>query len=303
MWLISHGKLDQGKNVLSRFRGPRVDVTKEMDDIIHSLKQFQKVSLAQTVLLLRRRHLMVPFLLSLVLMLFQQFGGVNALLFNATQQLQQAGLSNASLVAGLTVGGAQVLFTVLGVLLVEALGRKVLLTASSLVMVVSSLMLATDFYIVSNHASVNSTITAPAENSEAGKYVGLAIAGVALHNAGFSLGWGPLPWVMMSELVPTNMRGMSSGVATAVNWGSSAFVSFAVNYYQKLVTPYGVWFTFGSFMLVGIFFAVFLVPETRGRSEEEIQLAFKFSSYRSYLYPVMKTSDKQPLLAGGNGNP
>lgn len=212
--------------------------------------------------------------------------------YYASQELQKAKVANYHIVSSFTVGGTEVVFTIVGILLVERLGRKVLLITSSVGMMVSCVMLGVDLYLV--------TLPASDSNGEAKRYSPLAITSFVIYNAAFSVGWGPLPWVMMSELVPTSVRGVSTGIATALNWGSVALITFTVTYYENAVTPYGMWFSFGGISLISIFFVVFLVPETKGRSMDEIQQVFETFSYRRYLCPSKRESesspDEEPLL-------
>ena len=105
----------------------------------------------------------------------------------------------------------------------ERLGRKILLVASSVGLMASCIGLAVGLYLVGLQAG---------NDDYAKKYSPLAITSFVVFNAAFSVGWGPLPWVMMSELVPTSVRGISTGFATAFNWGSVALITFAVNYYE-----------------------------------------------------------------------
>ena len=290
VWLFASGKSEKGERVLRRLRGPNVDVNREIDDINSNMIQTESLSLTRSLLQLRRCSVMAPFLLSMMLMFFMQFGGINALAYYASQQLEQAGVPEYRIVSSLTVGGTLVLFAILSVLIVERVGRKVLLVASSVGMMASCVMLAVDFYLVSSSST---------SSSDSQRYSPLAIVSSVVYNASFSIGWGPLPWVMMSELVPTSVRGISTGVSTALNWGFVAVVTFGVTYYEVVVHPYGAWFTFGGVMLASIFCVVFLLPETRGRTMEEIQLTFESFSYRSYLFPKGARgahSEREPLL-------
>ncbi|KAL5493133.1 hypothetical protein EMCRGX_G014264 [Ephydatia muelleri] len=288
VWLLSHGRSEKGERVLQRLRGSHVDVSKEIDEITGNLIQPEKISLCRSLIQLGRCSVMIPFLLSLGVMFFQQFGGINALTYYASQELQKARVADYRTVSSLSVGGTEVVFTVVGVLLVERLGRKVLLIASSVGMMVSSVMLAVDLYLVRSPDSDT--------NGDAKRYSALAVTAFVVYNAAFSVGWGPLPWVMMSELVPTSVRGVSTGVATAFNWGSVAVITFAVTYYQQAVMPYGMWFTFGGICFISIFFVAFLIPETKGRSMEEIQQMFETFRYRRYLFPWRRLSEDEPLL-------
>ena len=288
VWLLACGKSEKGARVLRRLRGPHADVAREIDEINGNVIQAERLSLCKSLLQLGRCSVMVPFLLSLMLMFFMQFGGINALAYYASQQLQQAKVPDYRVVSSLTVGGTLVLFAVVSVLVVERVGRKVLLIASSVGMMVSCVMLAVDFYLVRSSDT---------DDDGSQRYSPLAIVSSVVYNAAFSMGWGPLPWVMMSELVPTSVRGISTGFATALNWAFVAIVTFGVTYYEVVVHPYGAWFTFGGIMLVSVFCVGFLVPETRGRTMEEIQLTFEAFSYRRYLFPGKATaSEREPLL-------
>lgn len=288
VWLLSRGRLEEAEKVLRNLRGSRVNVNTEIDYITASnRRQREKTSLIQSIAQLKRRSVMIPFLLSLMLMFFQQFSGVNALMNNAVEQLKRASVTNSSLVASLTIGGTQVVFTVVGILLVEWLGRQVLLVTSSVGIAASCILLAVNFCLVDTNAS------------SASIDISLAVISFVVFFAAFSVGWGPLPWVMMSELVPTSVRGVSTSAATAVNWFLNAFVTFIFKYYEDGVKPYGALFTFGGIMILSIPVVVFIVPETKGRTTEEIQQTFEFSSYREYLCSKRRSAENDLLLPAG----
>ncbi|KAK3415679.1 hypothetical protein EUGRSUZ_H01584 [Eucalyptus grandis] len=100
----------------------------------------------------------------------------------------------------------------------------------------------------------------------------LAVTGILLYIAAFSAGMGAVPWVVMSEIFPINIKGVAGGFATLVNWFGAWAVSYTFNYLMS-------WSSFGTFLLyavinaAGMVFVITVVPETKGRSLEQIQAA------------------------------
>jgi len=95
-----------------------------------------------------------------------------------------------------------------------------------------------------------------------------------IYVAFFATGMGPIPWAVNSEIYPTNVRGLANGVATTVNWASNLLVSMTFLSYIHLVTTAGAFWTFAGVGVVAWLYFFFFLPETRGKSIEEIQANF-----------------------------
>jgi len=203
-----------------------------------------------------------PLLLALMLMLFQQLSGINAVIFYGQQIFDSAGTTMSASLESIIVAAVQVLFTVPAGLLIDRAGRRVLLHISGSAMLVGLSILGM-FYYLKDH------------NPTTASHLGwLPIAAMSLYVAGFSVGYGPIAWLMMGELLPSRVRGFGTGFCTAFNW----FCAFLVtNFFEGLTKAVGndfAFWMFGCVVLTGLICVIFLLPETKGKSLEEIEAMF-----------------------------
>ena len=286
-WLIAHGKTIEATKVLNILRGPRANIHKEIQGIQRSIKNTEGLFLTELSQSIRQRSVYIPFILVLMLMFYQQFGGINAAIFYSGSILQQAGFGSAkqaAILVSIVVGVVQIIATFMSVLLIDLLGRKVLLVVASTGMCLSSLLLGAHFYILNDvcHGCFGTNCTtnghvyahdsAPCDSTNIGW---LAIVSVALFIATFSLAWGPIPWLSMSELMPLRARGVAAGILTLVNWTFASIIGFAYHGYADAVTPKIAWWSFAFVMFTSIFFVILFLPETKGHSLEEIEEHFE----------------------------
>ena len=282
-WLFSKHKEFQAIRVLKILRGPNTQVTKEMNQIKAALRR--KYTILEQLKAFKNRAVFIPFILVLMLMFFQQFSGINAVIFYASDIFKTAQISlDVNLVSALAIGVAQVVATLLSVMLVDKLGRKVLLTVSSIGMGLSSFILGIYYFILVHHCgnclgphSVCQTrpsldITAPCNTSNFGY---LAVVCVVFFIISFSLAWGPIPWSMMSELMPNHVRTLAGSIATFVNWTFAAIITSFFHSYSKFATEAGAFWSFTVVMVFAIVLVIIFLPETKGHSLEEIQEHFE----------------------------
>ncbi|GJT54912.1 sugar transporter ERD6-like protein 7 [Tanacetum coccineum] len=153
----------------------------------------------------------------------------------------------------------QVIITALNALFVDNAGRKPLLLVSGARLVMGCLLAAISFYLKAYEIGL---AAAPA----------LAVTGILLYIASFSAGMGAVPWIIMSEIFPINIKGAAVSLATLTNW----FGTWAVSFTSKFLLS---WSSYGTFLLdaainiAGILFIIVMVPETKGRTLEQIQAA------------------------------
>jgi SP family facilitated glucose transporter-like MFS transporter 8 len=153
----------------------------------------------------------------------------------------------------------QVLATYSSTLLVDKAGRRILLLVSSTVMAVCLTILGLCFHLQSHGHDVSSISWLP-------------LASVAMFIIVFSMGFGPIPWIMLGELFPSNVKGIASAVTASFNW----ILAFAVtksfqNLLDLLGSPITFWI-FAVMCIAGTIFTAVLVPETKGKALEEIQV-------------------------------
>ena len=275
-WLYRRGKDLEGNRTLNFLRGPRADVPKEIRGIKSVLHDINFTIIDQ-LKAFRKRPIYLPFVLVLCLMFFQQFSGINAAVFYSTQIFESAAISNPALVTLLAVGLVQIFATFVSVILVDFLGRKTLLVISSSGMLASSAGLGIYFYIFDSFCKtcLGDGCVGHLSVCHHTAFGGLAIASVVAFIVSFSLGWGPITWSMMSELVPLRVRSLASSIATFVNWTFAFIITLAFTDYARAVTPKFAWWSFSVVMLASILFVLFLLPETKGRRLDEIETHFQ----------------------------
>ncbi|KAG9457497.1 hypothetical protein H6P81_002005 [Aristolochia fimbriata] len=190
------------------------------------------------------------------LMVFQQFGGINGILFYASETFVAAGFSSGKL-GTVAMGCVQIPITALGAMLMDKSGRRPLLMFSSTGTCLGCLLTGTSMFL-KTHGMLPDWVPI------------LALSGILLFLGSFSLGMGAVPWVMMSEIFPINIKGMAGSLVTLVNWFGSWAVSFTFNFLMSWSSS-GTLFLYAGVCALTIVFVAKVVPETKGRTLEEIQ--------------------------------
>ena len=272
-WLVAQGRNLEAHRVLCTLRGPRADIAREMRTLQKGIESQSEYTWMDRLVMFKKIEVLVPVILTVLLMFFQQFCGINVVIFYAGNVLQSAGLQpkEADLAADFGVGIIQVLATFVSVILVDLLGRKVLLTFGGVLLALSTGVLGVYFFL-HNHVCPHEHGSVPAYCEPHFGY--LAAACLAVFIVGFSIGWGPIPWVMMSELAPLQVRGIVSGIAVTVNWGFAAIITGGFDGYEKAVRPYGAWWSFCFISILSVIFTLVFLPETRGKHLEDIEEHF-----------------------------
>jgi MFS family permease len=250
-WLVQNDQPDRAKAVLRRTR-PGADGGGEIDDIQNVVQLQCRTRLWQA---LTSRRLLPFLVIGVVLAALQQAVGINAVIYFGAQDLKFMGYTtNAAVYEAITIGIVNFVFAVVAVLLLDWIGRKVLLIVSTAGM--AAALAAQGWYWSqgSSYAHAN------------------GLTGLGLTLAFFELGTGPVMWVMIAEIHPLRVRCMAMAVATMVNWTFNFLVSY---FYLTMFKP-GVlgrdgtmWF-FAGFALIALAFTIWKVPETKNRSLEEI---------------------------------
>ena len=290
-WLLGKNKDEQAVYVLRILRGPHCDISGEMEKIKSALSQKYTIK-EQLSDLISHRAVLIPFLLVLMLMFFQQFSGIVPAIFYAAPMLQDAGITlDVNLVSALSIGLVQLIGSLVSVFFIDCVGRRILLTISGVGMVVSDFILGVYFYIYTEKCGsclgppVHCNLTANVSNILISSHDALpcntthfgmlAVASIVLIVFTFSLGWGPIPWNAMSELMPNRVRTLAAGVATSFYWSFCTVVSLCFHSYSNWVTPAGSWWTFTLILVLAVFVVILFLPETKGHSLEEIQQHFE----------------------------
>ncbi|XP_076280288.1 trehalose transporter 1 isoform X2 [Lasioglossum baleicum] len=260
-WYISKGKTKSARKSLQWLRGRETDITQELTEVEKLHVDSERSASQSAFMELFKKNNLKPFMISLGLMFFQQFSGINAVVFYTVQIFEDAGSSIANLSA-IIVGVVNFISAFAAATVIDRLGRKILLYISAVSMILTLITLGGFFYAKNVVKSDVSTIG------------WVPLMSLIVYMIGFSLGYGPIPWLMMGEILPAKIRGSAASVVTAFNWSCTFIVTKAYLDVVSHLGAYGTFWLFGAIVLVGLFFVIFCVPETRGRSLEEIEKRF-----------------------------
>jgi MFS transporter, SP family, xylose:H+ symportor len=248
-FLMLKGNESGARAVLSKLVTPE-EREQELSEIRASLSEHHSGKLFSYGALL--------ILIGITLSVFQQFVGINVVLYYATDIFKGMGMStNASLLQTIIVGAVNLAFTVVAVLSVDHFGRKPLQIIGALVMAVSMITLGADFWL-------------------GGKGM-VALVAMLVYTAGFAVSWGPVTWVLLSEIFPNQIRGKAMAVAVAAQWVANYLVSWSFPILDEnpyLVAHFKHGFAYWIYGVMSILAALFMwrfVPETKGRSLEQME--------------------------------
>ncbi|WP_180540517.1 sugar porter family MFS transporter [Nevskia soli] len=250
-WLAGRGRLDQARAVLKKIRNPD-QASSELSDIQESLGR-QKGNWSELWSPVLRSAMIVGIGLAIA----QQITGINTVIYYAPTIFKFAGLtsSSAAILASVGVGLVNVTLTVVAMQLIDRVGRRPLLLISLAGMAASLALLGLAFSL-------------PQFKSVLGW---VSIASLMAFVGSYALGLGPVFWLILSEIYPLRIRGRAMSVGTAVNWTGNLVVALTFLTLTKALGKPGTFWLFGVVTLAAWFFAFFLVPETKGKTLEQIE--------------------------------
>ncbi|EGD75475.1 hypothetical protein PTSG_06549 [Salpingoeca rosetta] len=186
---------------------------------------------------------------------FQQASGIEALVYYVPEVLKDSGITDEQeqLLANAGIGVIKVLFIFVAMHFSDKLGRRKLLLMSAFGMAAAFVVAALSF--------------------ELGNIFQLTITGISLYMAAFSIGFGPMAWVVASEVVPLQVRGIAMGIATFINRILSGTIAMSYLSLKNALSSAGTFYLFGAVALLSALFVYLFVPETKGRALEDIEHA------------------------------
>lgn len=199
-----------------------------------------------------------PILLAFLLAFFNQLSGINFILYYAPEILEMAGLgAKESLFNSILIGVTNLIFTLIGMRLIDVLGRKQLMLIGSLGYIISLTMVAFAFY------------------SQLGSVV--LLLSIMLFIASHAIGQGAVIWVFVSEIFPNTVRANGQAFGTGIHWIFAALITLVgpivIDIYKE--NPWPIFAFFAFMMLLQLVFVLFMMPETKGLSLEEIESKMK----------------------------
>lgn len=274
-WLALKGKNDEAKSVLMKIYGDEAVVNNEFSRIKESLDE----DIAKPKLSIFSKGVFTIIVIGTVLSALQQFTGINAVLYYGADIFESAlGMGKDQVLQQqILLAGVNLLFTFIAMFTVDKLGRKPLLTIGGIGMLLGFLLMGWTLY-----SSDYSTINAAGNPSISSSEGILCLIGVLTFIGSFAMSMGPIVWVMLSEMFPNNIRSVAMSIAVAAQWIANAFVSgtfpsVVESQVNSLKLDGGFWnnslpyFIFSAFILFIIFFVRKYIPETKGKSLEEVE--------------------------------
>ncbi|XP_004290698.1 PREDICTED: sugar transporter ERD6-like 7 [Fragaria vesca subsp. vesca] len=255
-WLAKTGKHKEFEVALQKLRGEDADVSHEAAEIQDYIATLDQLPKAKMLDLFQRRYSR-SVIIGVGLMVCQQFGGINGVCFYVSSIFEQAGFSSS--IGTITYAILQVVVTGIGAAIMDKAGRKPLILISASGLVLGCVLTAISFFLKVNDWAL-------------GAVGALAVTGILVYIGSFSIGMGAVPWVVMSEIFPINIKGQAGSLATLVNWFGAWLCSYTFNFLMSW-SSYGTFILYAAINGLAIVFVVFVVPETKGKTLEQIQAA------------------------------
>uniref|UniRef100_A0A0D6R242 Major facilitator superfamily (MFS) profile domain-containing protein n=1 Tax=Araucaria cunninghamii TaxID=56994 RepID=A0A0D6R242_ARACU len=254
--LIERGYLEKGKAVLKKIRGTN-NVDAEFNELVDASRVSQQVKHPFRNLMKRRNR--PQLIITICLQIFQQFTGINAIMFYAPVLFQTLGFKNdASLYSAVIVGAVNVLSTVISIYAVDKVGRRMLLLEAGAQMFIAQTIIGILL------------ATGMKNNNDLPKGTAIVIVlMICTFVSSFAWSWGPLGWLIPSETFPLETRSAGQSVTVCVNLVFTFVIGQA--FLSMLCTfKYGIFFFFASWVLIMSTFVMFLLPETKNVPIEEM---------------------------------
>jgi len=243
-WLLSKNRTEEAKNVLSL-----IDPSADIDELTQEQETVSsKLNLTETIFNKKYRF---PLTLAFFIAFFNQFSGINAVLYYAPRIFEEAGLAESSaLLNSIGIGITNLIFTIIGVSLIDKLGRKTLMYIGSIGYIISLSLLSAAFYL-----------------GWAGTAVPIFLF---MFIAAHAVGQGAVIWVFISEIFPSHLRASGQAFGSSTHWILVAIIPSTFPLLFKVLGGGTVFLIFAGMMVLQFVFVRAMMPETKGKTLEEI---------------------------------
>lgn len=254
-WLMSKGRDEEARKILERVEDPDL-----IDSTINKLKE--EISLdsknTKTFKQLFEPWLRYPLIIGIGIMAFSEFTGIDTIVYYTPKIFKIAGyVSNeAAILPAIIIGLANVLFTFVAIYLLDKIGRRPLYFLGLSGMILTLFSIGTCFYF---------------QNSLGKFFSYCTISSMFLFIVFFALSFGPLGWLIISEVFPLRVRGLGMSISSFANWGSNATVNFLFLKVVNLINLSGAFYIFSFIGLMALIWGYYYIPETKGKSLEQIE--------------------------------
>ncbi|NNC49714.1 MAG: sugar porter family MFS transporter [Flaviramulus sp.] len=243
-WLISKNRNEEAKKVLEIIN-PGGDSEKLMEEI-----KIESESHASGENIFMKKY-RFPLTLAFLIAMFNQFSGINAFLYYAPRIFEEAGLGESTaLLSSIGIGVTNLIFTLLGVFLIDRLGRKTLMYIGSIGYIISLSLVSMAFFL---------------------NWEGMSVPiFLFMFIASHAIGQGAIIWVFISEIFPNHLRASGQSFGTSTHWVLAAIIPSLVPVLFSSIGAGVVFMIFAIMMVFQLLFVIFMMPETKGISLEEL---------------------------------
>lgn len=250
VYLVQKGKPERAMSGLKTLRKTDADISSEMAAFEAENKK-EKVMVKDAMV---RKSTLRGLIIAALLMMLQQFTGINGIVFYVTGIFEKAGTGLSPSTCTIITGCVQLIMTFVATLIIDRVGRKVLLLISAFLMLIANLTMGFYFKYLTD------------------KNIGwLSIMAIGLFFVGFAVGFGPICWLVMAELFAEDVKPICASIVGTSGW---VFAFVVAKLFPILVKEFGsavAFWVFAFFSIVACIFVIFFVPETKGKTLDEIQ--------------------------------
>lgn len=283
-WQLKQGRREEALKGIKFLNGKSVDAEAELQEMEVAIQQQPQGKISWNEM--KSWSVIHPFLLSLALMFFQQWSGTNGVLFYGGLIFQKSGFDTIEpAVAVIILAIAQCCGTLLAAFVIDRIGRKILLQISGSMMATALTALAifnVFVHIKGDHLST--------------EYGWVTVVSLSIYVFVFAMGYGPIAWLMMGELLPLRVRGPLSAVSTAFNWTNAFLVTKTFQTMIDSLEHHGAYFFYDGVCILSCVFVFFFLPETKGKTLEDIEKYFSRKSKRRILSNDTKSGERREFI-------
>lgn len=246
-WLLSKFRIEEAEIILKK-----IDPTANIEDLMDELHigDYEEEDQNQETIFLKKYRF--PLMLAFLIAFFNQFSGINAFLYYSPRIFTEAGLGESTaLISSVGIGLINLIFTLFGVFLIDKLGRKVLMYIGSIGYIISLGLVSIAFFL---------------------KWQGMQVPiFLFLFIASHAIGQGAVIWVFISEIFPNHLRANGQAFGSSVHWILAAIIPSAIPFLFSTIGAGTVFLIFTVMMVFQLLFVIFMMPETKGKTLEELQ--------------------------------
>ncbi|KAH8413864.1 hypothetical protein KR222_010510 [Zaprionus bogoriensis] len=259
VYLAMKGRNDDACKSLHWLRGQNADISAELNEILEETTKGANEEKVNIFKALRRPVTLKGLSIAVILQALQQWTGINAIMFYSTSIFQEVGAGLSGRICTILIGATQVIMTIIAALIIDKAGRRILLLISSFFMAITTCLMGVYFQMKDDDpASVESIGWLP-------------ITSILLFIVFFSIGFGPVPWLIMAELFAEDVKSVAGSIAGTSNWFSAFLVTLLFPIMKNSIGSAATFWIFAGIAVIAFVYSLLFVPETKGKTLAEIQ--------------------------------